>query len=179
MRISPGDGCLSRGPPADLPQVTASRCGMPRGRCFVTPTRAVPRFVWIYGIGMLAFSCLTSLIALFLMNEHGVTESTIGYFFTYIGVLNILMRLVLLGPVVSRVGETRAMRLGAATLILGLLAFPAAQNLWQLLLVIPLVPMRHGAALSRHDLAHVSLFRPLGVGHHDGGRPDPTRGSPG
>ena len=109
------------------------------------PTGAVPRFVWIYGIGMLAFSCLTSLIALYLKEEHGVTESTIGYFFTYIGVLNILMRLVLLGPVVSRVGEPRAMRLGAGTLILGLLAYPAAQNIWQLLLVIPLVPI--GTAL--------------------------------
>lgn len=109
------------------------------------PTRAVPRFVWIYGCGMFAFSCLTSLIALYLKEEHGVTESTIGYFFTYIGLLNILMRVVLLGPIVARVGEPRAMRIGAATLILGLLAYPAAQSLWQLVLVIPLVPI--GTAL--------------------------------
>jgi multidrug resistance protein len=109
------------------------------------PTRAVPRFVWIYGIGMLAFSSLTSLLALFLKEEHGVTEATIGYFFTYIGILNILMRVVVLGPVVTRVGETRAMRIGAATLILGLLAFPLAQGLGQLVLVIPLVPI--GTAL--------------------------------
>lgn len=109
------------------------------------PTRAVPRFVWIYGIGMLAFSCLTSLVALFLMAEHGVTEGTIGYFFTYIGLLNILMRVVVLGPVVTRFGEQRAMRIGAATLILGLLAFPMAQTIWQLTLVIPLVPI--GTAL--------------------------------
>lgn len=109
------------------------------------PTRAVPRFVWVYGIGMLAFSTLTSLVALFLKEEHAVTEATIGYFFTYIGILNILMRLLLLGPVVTRVGEPRAMRIGAATLILGLLAYPVARNLWQLVLVIPLVPI--GTAL--------------------------------
>ncbi|HTS86995.1 MAG TPA: MFS transporter [Gemmatimonadales bacterium] len=109
------------------------------------PTRAVPRFVWIYGIGMLAFSCLTSLVALYLMSEHSVTEGTIGYFFTYIGALNILMRVVVLGPVVKRVGEPRAMRLGAGALIIGLLAFPAARNLWQLVLVMPLVPI--GTAL--------------------------------
>jgi multidrug resistance protein len=109
------------------------------------PTRSVPRFVWIYGIGMLAFSTLTSLVALFLKEEHAVTEATIGYFFTYIGVLNILMRLLLLGPVVTRVGEPRAMRIGAATLILGLLAYPVARNIWQLVLVIPLVPI--GTAL--------------------------------
>ncbi len=109
------------------------------------PTRPVPRFVWIYGIGMLAFSSLTSIISLFLMDEHGVTEASIGYFFTYIGVLNIVMRLVLLGPVVERVGETRAMRFGAGALILGLLAYPLAQNLWQLLVLMPLVPV--GTAL--------------------------------
>jgi multidrug resistance protein len=109
------------------------------------PTRAVPRFVWIYGIGMLAFSCLTSLVALFLKEEHGITEATIGYFFSYIGILNILMRVVVLGLVVTRVGEPRAMRIGAATLILGLLVFPLAQNLGQLILVIPLVPV--GTAL--------------------------------
>ncbi len=109
------------------------------------PTRSVPRFVWIYGIGMLAFSTFTSLIALYLMAEHGVTEATIGYFFTYIGILNILMRVVILGPVVERVGETRAMRFGAAALILGMLAYPAAHNLWQLVVLIPLIPV--GTAL--------------------------------
>ncbi len=109
------------------------------------PTKAVPRFVWIYGIGMLAFSALTSLISLYLKDEFAVTETTIGYFFTYIGVLNIVMRLVLLGPIVDRVGETRAMRFGAAALILGLLGYPAAGSLWQLVLVIPLVPI--GTAL--------------------------------
>jgi len=109
------------------------------------PTRAVPRFVWIYGIGMFAFSSFTSLIALFLMAEHGVTEGTIGYFFAYIGILNIIMRLVLLGPIVERVGETRAMRLGAAALILGLIGYPLAASIWQLVLVIPLVPV--GTAL--------------------------------
>ena len=55
------------------------------------------------------------------------------------------MRVVVLGPVVTRVGEPRAMRIGAATLILGLLAFPLARNLGQLVLVIPLVPI--GTAL--------------------------------
>ena len=109
------------------------------------PTRTVPRFVWIYGIGMLAFSALTSLIALFLKEEHGITEVTIGYFFTYIGVLNIVMRLVLLGPVVERVGETRAMRFGAAFLIAGMLAYPVAGNLWVLVALMPLVPV--GTAL--------------------------------
>ena len=109
------------------------------------PTRTVPRFVWIYGIGMFAISSFTSLIALFLKAEHGVTEGTIGYFFAYLGILNIVMRLLLLGPVVDRVGETRAMRFGAAALILGLIGYPLATSIWQLVLVIPLIPV--GTAL--------------------------------
>jgi multidrug resistance protein len=109
------------------------------------PTKPVSRYVWIYGIGMLAFTSLTSILALFLKAEHGVTEKTIGFFFTYVGILNIVMRVVLLGPIVDRIGETRSMRLGAGFLIAGLLAYPMARNLWQLAAIIPLVPI--GTAL--------------------------------
>jgi len=109
------------------------------------PTRSVSRYVWIYGIGMLAFTSLTAILALFLKAEHGVTEKTIGFFFTYTGLLNIVMRVVVLGPIVDRIGETRAMRLGALFLIVGLAVYPLARNLWQLALLIPLVPV--GTAL--------------------------------
>ena len=109
------------------------------------PTWAVSRYVWIYGIGMLAFTSLTSILALFLKEEHGVTEKTIGFFFTYVGLLNIIMRVALLGPIVDRIGETRAMRAGAGFLIVGLAVYPLAHNLVQLALIIPLVPI--GTAL--------------------------------
>ncbi|HEY7026112.1 MAG TPA: MFS transporter [Gemmatimonadales bacterium] len=109
------------------------------------PTRSVSRYVWIYGIGMLAFTSLTAILALFLKAEHGVTEKTIGFFFTYTGLLNILMRVVALGPIVDRIGETRSMRLGAMFLIVGMAVYPLAHNLWQLALLIPLVPI--GTAL--------------------------------
>lgn len=109
------------------------------------PTQSVSRFIWIYAVGMLAFTCLTAVLALFLKEEHGVTQHTIGYFFAYVGVLSVVMRSLLLGPIVDRIGEIRAMRLGAGLLILGLMLYPAAANLWQLALVIPLVPI--GTAL--------------------------------
>ena len=109
------------------------------------------------------------------MAEHGVTEATIGYFFTYIGVLNIVMRVVLLGPIVERVGETCAMRLGAAALIVGLLAYPAAQNLWQLLVVIPLVPIGT-ALLFPATTALMSRYSDKAeIGHHHGGGADLCR----
>jgi multidrug resistance protein len=109
------------------------------------PTGLVPTFIWIYAVGMLALTCLTSVLALFLKDEFGVTARTIGFFFAYVGVLSVVIRAVVLGPVVKRFGELRTMRLGTATLIAGLLLYPAVTGIWQLALVIPLVPL--GTAL--------------------------------
>ena len=109
------------------------------------PRGAVPRFIWIYAVGMLAFTMITGVLALYLNAKFNVTETTIGKFFTYVGVLSVVMRSLLLGPIVSRIGETGAMRWGTAILVLGLVLYPAAETIWQLILVIPLVPI--GTAL--------------------------------
>jgi MFS family permease len=105
----------------------------------------VSRLIWIYSVGMLAFASLTSVLALFLDAEHGVTEKTIGYFYSYVGLLSFVMRSLLLGPIVERLGETRTMRTGTLILVIGLLAYTVAPNLWALALIIPLVPI--GTAL--------------------------------
>src|SRR5690606_9612974 len=86
-----------------------------------------------------------SVFALFLEAEHGVTARTIGYFYAFIGGLSLVMRLLFLGPVVDRVGERWAMRLGAMSLPLGMLLYPLAGGLRTLVLVMPLVPI--GTAL--------------------------------
>jgi len=109
------------------------------------PARQVSRYIWIYTVGMLAFSCLTAVLALYLDARFGVTEQTIGYFFTYVGALSLVMRSIFLGPIVERVGETRTMRAGTIALILGLLSYTVAPNLWVLAAIIPLVPI--GTAL--------------------------------
>jgi MFS family permease len=109
------------------------------------PGRPVSRLIWIYSVGMLAFASLTSILALFLAAEFGVTEKTIGYFYSYVGVLSFVMRSLLLGPIVERFGETRTMRYGTGCLVAGLLLYPLVPNVWLLALVIPLVPI--GTAL--------------------------------
>jgi len=109
------------------------------------PGRPVSRYIWIYGVGMLAFSCVTAVLALFLDARFGVTARTIGYFFTYVGALSLIMRSIFLGPIVERVGETRTMRAGTVALVLGLLSYTVAPSLWVLALIIPLVPI--GTAL--------------------------------
>lgn len=107
--------------------------------------RPVARLIWIYAVGMLAFSGLTSILPLYLGASFGLNEKTIGYVFLYIGALSLVMRSLLLGPIIDRLGETRAMRLGTLFLVAGLMLYPAAPTLWTVVLVMPLVPI--GTAL--------------------------------
>jgi MFS family permease len=109
------------------------------------PARPVSRLVWIYGVGMLAFGALTSVMALYLGAEFGINERTIGYVFLYHGGLSVVMRSLLLGPIVDRIGERWAMRLGTFAMIAGLVLYPQPHSLWTLALVMPLVPI--GTAL--------------------------------
>jgi multidrug resistance protein len=109
------------------------------------PGTAIGRLLWIYGVGMLAFASMTSVLALYLGAEFGITEKTIGYIFLYVGILSFVMRSLLLGPIVDRIGEIWAMRIGTVLLVLGLALYPLPRDLWTLALVIPLVPI--GTAL--------------------------------
>jgi MFS family permease len=111
----------------------------------VHPTRPASRLILIYGVGMLAYSVLTSILALYLGAEFGTTERTIGKWFFYIGGLQVVMRVFLLGPIVDRIGETWAMRAGTVTLVLGMFLFPLPSSAWLLALVVPCVPV--GTAL--------------------------------
>jgi MFS family permease len=106
-----------------------------------SPTGAVQRLILIYAVAMLAFSCLSSVLALYLSAQFGITEKTIGYVFLYVGIFSVLMRSALIGPIVDRIGEPWSIRAGAAILVVGLVAYPLAPNLWAFALIIPLVPI--------------------------------------
>ena len=60
------------------------------------PAAPVSRMIWIYGVGMLAFSFLTAILPIWLGAEMGVTAMTIGPVFTYIAGLSFLIRVVAL-----------------------------------------------------------------------------------
>jgi multidrug resistance protein len=109
------------------------------------PGAPLSRLLWIYGIGMVAFASQTSVLALYLGAEFGLDARSIGPIFTYIGTLSFVMRSVLLGPIVDRLGELWTMRLGAALLAIGLWLYPTPESLWAFAAVIPLVPI--GTAL--------------------------------
>jgi multidrug resistance protein len=109
------------------------------------PTALASRLTLIYAFGMFGQSLLMAVLALYLNETFGVDEYTIGYFFVYVGIFSVVLRSAFVGPVVDRLGEARAIRLGAASLIIGFVGYPLAPNLWILAIVIPLVPI--GTAL--------------------------------
>ena len=112
------------------------------------PNEPASRLIWIYAIAIGAFQGSTAILALFLAVRFGVTEKTIGYFFAYIGVLSVVTRALVLGPMVDRFGEAKLSRIGSALLALGLalIAFmhPATNAMFTyvpLALVVALIPL--------------------------------------
>jgi multidrug resistance protein len=100
-----------------------------------------PRLIWIYAIAMGAFSGMSAILALFLMDRFGITERRIWIFFTYIGTISVVTRAGVLGWAVDRLGEARLSRIGLVLLSTGLLAFPFVHNYALLAIVIACIPL--------------------------------------
>jgi MFS family permease len=105
------------------------------------PSRVVSRLLIVYALGMLAFIAFTAMITLYLDQDFGIDEFQIGYVFVYVSGLSVVMRSLLLGPIVDRLGETRTMRIGAASLLLGFLTAPLAESFWTLMGLMALIPI--------------------------------------
>ena len=88
------------------------------------PSAPAHRVIWIYVVGMLALNVVIGVMALYFKDVFGVTEQTIGYFFTIFGVVGVLMRVWPVGWFNSRFGEIRTMQVGTISLFLGLLLMP-------------------------------------------------------
>ena len=129
------------------------------------PGGPVPRLIWIYAAGMLGFTVMGSVLAIYLTQFFGVTSETIGYVFLYVGGLSVLMRSLLLGPIVHKLGEPWTMRLGTILLTLGLFLYPVAHTWWSLAPIMALVPI--GTALlfpaTTALMSHASDQREVGM----------------
>jgi multidrug resistance protein len=109
------------------------------------PAGPVSSLIWVYAIGMMGFMAMNGVLALYLKQVFGVTEQNIGYFYTYVGSISLVMRGVLLGPAVRRFGEVGVTRMGAVSLAAGLILIPLPRHLWGLALCVLFVPV--GTAL--------------------------------
>lgn len=99
------------------------------------------RLIWIYAITMGSFQAMSTTLALLLNWRFGVTATTIGFFFTYVGVISVITRALILGKMVDRFGEARLSRLGMVLLAFGLGGMPLAPNIPTLALAVALVPL--------------------------------------
>lgn len=99
------------------------------------------RLIWIYAITMGSFQAMSTTLALFLAWRFGVTASTIGFFFTYIGTISVITRALVLGKMVDRFGEARLSRLGMVLLACGLGGMSLAPNIPTLAVAVALVPL--------------------------------------
>src|SRR5688572_13006717 len=80
------------------------------------------RLIWIYAVGIGAFYGTIQIASLLLMERLGVTERNVGYFVMYLGGMGVIVRTLILGPLVDRLGEPRLARLGIVLLSAGLVA---------------------------------------------------------
>jgi len=109
------------------------------------PFDRVSSLIWIYTAGMMAFMAMNGVLALFLERRYGVSEHTIGWFFVYVGAISVVMRSLVIGPTVKKLGEVRTLKLGALALAIGIAAVPLPHHLLGLALAVLLVPV--GTAL--------------------------------
>ncbi len=109
------------------------------------PTSPVASLIWVYAVGMMAFMAMNGILALYLAEKFAVTKESIGWFYTYVGGISLVMRAVLLGPMVRRFGEVGVMKLGAMALAVGLAAIPFAPSIPILAVAVLFVPV--GTAL--------------------------------
>ena len=86
------------------------------------------RLIWIYAVGIGAFYGTIQTVPLLLAARLGVTQQTIGYFVMYLGAVGVVVRALVLGRVVERLGEARLSRIGIVLLAAGLAATGVAQG---------------------------------------------------
>lgn len=110
-------------------------------RIITHPAEPASRLILIYAIAIGAFQGTTAILALFLAWRFGVTASTIGYYFMYIGVLSVVVRALILGRLVDRLGEPKLSRYGVVLLALGLVGIYFSYNFTTLAIAVGLLPL--------------------------------------
>ncbi len=128
----------------DMTQAASKKPGASRDaivRVITHPGDPAPRLIWIYAIAMGAFSAMTAILALFLLDEWKVGPDRIWMVFTYLGVISVITRAGILGTLVDRFGEVKLSRLGLVLLATGLATMPFAPNYSLLALSIAMVPL--------------------------------------
>ena len=90
------------------------------GQVFFRWDQPASRLIWIYAVSIGAFYGTGQIMPLLLAERFGITEHNVGYFVMYLGGMGVVIRALVLGRVVDRLGEARLSRLGVVLLAAGL-----------------------------------------------------------
>jgi len=102
-----------------------------------TMTRApISLMMVVYFLAISSFSGMTSLLALFLEADFDVDAQAVGLVFTVAGAATVVVRGLVLGRLVRRVGEKAVVRIGALALMASLAALPLLPGPWWAGLVV-------------------------------------------
>lgn len=105
------------------------------------PSEPASRLILIYAIAIGAFQGTNAILALFLAWKFNVTKDSIGFFYTYLGTLSVVIRALMLGRVVDHFGEPRLSRWGLILLACGLAGMAMAPNIWVLVIAVTFLPL--------------------------------------
>ena len=129
------------------PNADGSKPAKPKGsreavfRVATHPDEPASRLILIYAIAIGAFQGTNAILALFLGYRFGVTAKTIGYFYMLIGTLSVIVRALMLGRFVDRIGEPKLSRWGLMLLSGGLLGIALSNSFYTLVPAICLLPL--------------------------------------
>jgi MFS family permease len=116
-----------------VPTTTTAHVRPPGGRAAIARVlrrwdEPASRLIWIYAVGIGAFYGIIQTVPLLLAARFGVTEHTVGYFVMYLGGMGVIVRALVLGRAVDRLGEPRLARAGILLLGAGLAATGLARG---------------------------------------------------
>jgi MFS family permease len=92
----------------------------------------------VYFLTISSFNAMTSVLALYMERAFGMNQKDMGLLFTLAGGTTVIVRGLLLGPLVKRVGEGPTVRVGIAALFCSLIAMPLLPGRGWAMAIVPL-----------------------------------------
>jgi multidrug resistance protein len=100
-----------------------------------------PRLIWVYTVAIGAFYGTVPTMPLLLEQRLGITEHTVGYVIMFLGGVGVVVRSLILGRAVERLGEERLSQVGLFALATGLVLFGATGGYAVLVASLALMPL--------------------------------------
>lgn len=105
------------------------------------PSQPAPRLIWIYTIAIGAFYGMAPTLPLVLQRYLPITEANVGYFVMYLGGMGFIVRSLILGKMIEKLGEANLARLGLLVLGLGLALVAAIRSYSMVIVSFTLMPL--------------------------------------